>query len=116
MRRNCTILGVLAAALLASTPLAVAQRSEAPEAARPVPGPSRGMPSDLDTTGMAGTQPGCVAPPGGTSSATGGDLRTPATAGDVRTSGSDPDVGTSQTADPAEPVPRSSTIGKAGGC
>jgi hypothetical protein len=106
--------GILAALLTVGASLACAQRSESP--AGPTPAPSRGMPGDLDTTGMSGTQPGCVAPPGGTASATGGDVRTPATARDVRAPRTTDDVGTGHAAETAELPRRGSTTANADGC
>jgi len=69
MRRERTVIAIIAGATLAvSASLAFAQPDHSSAATRPgpTPGPSSGMPSDLDTTGMGGGQPGCMAPPGGT--------------------------------------------------
>src|SRR5262245_38911008 len=104
MRRERTVLGlIVGVTLVACSSFAFAQRSDSLPAPRPgpTPGPSSGMPSDLDTTGMGGGQHGCVAPPGGTASSTGGDVRTPANAGasQSRTPSDDPHVGTSQAAE-----------------
>lgn len=77
------------------------------------------MPSDLDTTGMGGGQPGCVAPPGGTASTTGGDVRTPANAGDLqaRKTVDDSHVASGQAAaETGEPLPKSSSAAKSSGC
>lgn len=117
MRRERLVLGIIAGVtLVASSSLACAQAGGSSAATRPgpTPGQSSGMPSDLDTTGMGGERPGCVAPPGGTSSSTGGDVRTPANAGALqsRRSGDDSHVGSGH----AETAPRGSNAANADGC
>jgi hypothetical protein len=77
------------------------------------------MPSDLDTTGIGGGQPGCVAPPSGTASTTGGDVRTPANAGDsqARKTVDDSHVASGQAAtETGEPLPKTSSAAKPSGC
>ena len=121
MRREHAVLGIIAGVtLMASSSLVFAQASGSSGATRPgpTPGPSSGMPSDLDTTGMGGGQPGCVAPPGGTSSTTGGDVRTPANAGALHSpkTGDDPHVGAGHTAETNEPLPKTSGTARTSGC
>ncbi|HKA79852.1 MAG TPA: hypothetical protein VKD43_07440 [Xanthobacteraceae bacterium] len=121
MRPKHTIAGIIAAAALAaSVSLALAQTdgSSGPTRPGPTPAPSSGMPSDLDTTGMGGTQPDCVAPPGGTASSTGGDLRTPANAGALRSSktGDEAHGGAGHATETSEPLPKSSSTAKTSGC
>jgi hypothetical protein len=117
MRREHAIVGLIAGMmLLTSSSLALAQASEATRPG-PTPGPSSGMPSDLDTTGMGGGQPGCVAPPGGTASSTGGDVRTPANAG-TQSAKTDDDrhAATGHTAETSESLPKTSSTAKTSGC
>ena len=121
MRRERTVIAIIAGVTLAvSASLAFAQPDHSSAATRPgpTPGPSSGMPSDLDTTGMGGGQPGCVAPPGGTASSTGGDVRTPANAGALPApeTGDDPHVGSGQIAETGEPSPKIPSTAKPSGC
>ncbi len=121
MRRERATIGIIAGMmLLTSSSLALAQAGASSGATRPgpMPGQSSGMPSDLDTTGMGGGHLGCVAPPGGTSSTTGGDVRTPANAGDLqaRRTVDDPHVLSGQATETSEPLPRTSSTAKISGC
>jgi hypothetical protein len=121
MRRERAIVGITAAMmLLTNSSLALAQASGSSGTTRPgpTPGQSSGMPSDLDTTGMGGGQPGCVAPPSGTASTTGGDVRTPANAGDLqaRKTSDDPHVASGQAAETGEPLAKTSSAAKPSGC
>jgi hypothetical protein len=121
MRREHVIAGLIAGTLLLmNSSLALAQASGSSGTTRPgpTPGQSGGMPSDLDTSGMGGGQPGCVAPPSGTASTTGGDVRTPANAGDLRApkTGDDPPVASGQAAETGEPLPKTSSTAKPSGC
>jgi hypothetical protein len=118
MRRERAIVGFIAGTmLLTSSSLALAQNSGATRPG-PTPGPSSGMPSDLDTTGMGGGQPGCVAPPSGTASSTGGDVRTPANAGDLqaRRTVDDSHAASAHAAETGEPLPKTSSTAKTSGC
>jgi hypothetical protein len=118
MRREHTIVGLIAGMmLLTSSSLALAQASGATRPG-PTPGHSAGMPSDLDTTGMGGGQPGCVAPPGGTASSTGGDVRTPANAGAVQSPKADDDrhAATGHTAETSDSSPKTLNTAKTSGC
>jgi hypothetical protein len=118
MRREHAIVGLIAGMmLLTSSSLALAQASGATRPG-PTPGPSSGMPSDLDTTGTGGGQPGCVAPPGGTASSTGGDVRTPANAGALQSpkTDDDPHAATGHTADSSDSLPKTSSTAKTNGC
>jgi hypothetical protein len=122
MRRERAILSLIAGMMLTtSSSLAFAQASGSAGTARPgpTPGQSSGMPSDLDTTGMGGGQPGCVASPSGTASTTGGDVRTPANAGDLqaRKAVDDPHVTSGQAAaESGEPLPKTSIAARPIGC
>ena len=119
MRREHAVVGVVAVVtLLAGSLLAFAQAGGSSGATRPgpTPGQSSGMPSDLDTTGMGGGHLGCVASPSGTSSTTGGDVRTPANAGDLqaRRTADDPHVASGPATETSEPMAKS--MAKPSGC
>jgi hypothetical protein len=121
MRREHAVLGIIAGvAFLAGSSLAFAQAGGSAGTTRPgpTPGQSSGMPSDLDTTGMGGGQPGCVASPGGTSSTTGGDVRTPANAGDLqaRRTVDESHVASGQATETSEPLAKTSSAAKTSGC
>ena len=121
MRREHAVVGVLTVVtLLVGSSLAVAQAGSSSEATRPgpTPGQSSGMPSDLDTTGMGGGHLGCVASPSGTSSTTGGDVRTPANAGDLqaRKTVDDSHAASGHATETSEPLPKTSSTAKTSGC